>query len=91
MNPTAASTTRSRLGATVFGAVGLSLMLSACAPLAVQLTKELAMWGLDQPTLAGALAEQIERPAFRRWMASEDAREGPRAFAEKRPAEWKGR
>jgi crotonobetainyl-CoA hydratase len=69
----------------------LCQQLLACAPLAVQLTKELAMWGLDQPTLAGALAEQIERPAFHRWMASEDAREGPRAFAEKRPAEWKGR
>ena len=56
----------------------------ACAPLAVQLSKELAMWGLDQPTLADALANQVEHPSFRRWMASEDAREGPKAFAEKR-------
>ena len=46
----------------------------ANAPLAVQLTKELAMWGLDQPTLADALAGQVEQPAFRRWLASEDAR-----------------
>ena len=63
----------------------------ANAPLAVQLTKELAMWGLDQPTLADALTGQVDRPAFHRWLASEDAREGPKAFAEKRRPEWKGR
>jgi crotonobetainyl-CoA hydratase len=63
----------------------------ACAPLAVRLSKELAMWGLDQPTLADALAKQVEHPSFHRWMQSEDAREGPKAFAEKRPQQWKGR
>lgn len=69
----------------------LCAQILACAPLAVQLTKRLAMWGLDRPTLAEALAGQIEQPEFHRWMTSEDAREGPQAFAEKRKPQWRGR
>jgi enoyl-CoA hydratase/carnithine racemase len=63
----------------------------ANAPLAVRLTKELAMWGLDQPHLAEALSEQGHLPSYRRWSHSQDAREGPIAFTEKRPPNWTGR
>lgn len=63
----------------------------ANAPLAVRLSKELAMWGLDQPTLADANAGQVDHPSFVRWRKSEDAREGPRNFVEKKPQDWKGR
>lgn len=63
----------------------------ANAPLAVRLSKELAMWGLDQPTLADANAGQVDHPSFQRWMKSEDAREGPANFVQKKPQNWKGR
>ncbi|MFA7587579.1 MAG: enoyl-CoA hydratase-related protein [Novosphingobium sp.] len=63
----------------------------ANAPLAVRLSKELALWGLDQPTLADALAGQADHPAYVRWSRSEDAVEGPAAFAAKRAPEWRGR
>jgi enoyl-CoA hydratase/carnithine racemase len=56
-----------------------------CSPLAVQATKQAAMRGLGRPVLE-AMREPY--PAVRRLFESEDAREGPRAFAEKRKPRW---
>ena len=69
----------------------LARQIIANAPMAVRLTKALAMWGLDQPTLAEAIEGQSKHPLFETWRGAEDTAEGPKAFAEKRKAEWQGR
>jgi len=61
------------------------------APLAIRASKEAAMRGLDEPSLADAIKSQAVYPAFVAWRGGEDTKEGPRAFAEKRAPVWKGR
>lgn len=61
--------------------------IAANAPLAVQATKELAVRSLDMDLTTGLRMEQMSSRAMRE---TEDAREGPRAFREKRPPEFKG-
>ena len=62
--------------------------ITANAPLAVQATKESVLRGL-----AGTLDEayDIEQALSSQIFATEDAKEGPKAFAEKRPPTWQGR
>ena len=67
---------------------GLALSIAANAPLAVRETLALAhaVFSLPERELQARNDE-----AWARIAASEDAREGPRAFAEKRPPRWKAR
>ena len=60
----------------------------ACAPLAVRASKQATVMGLGM-TLDEAMAQRY--PVLKQWAQSEDLKEGPRAFAEKRKPHWKGK
>jgi len=70
-------------------AAAIAAEIVAGAPLAIAATKQVILESLAEPDLDAALARTY--PAVERMRASEDAREGPRAFAEKRPPRWRGR
>ena len=65
------------------------LEILLCAPPALKATKQVARRSLDEASLQAAV--EAEYPAVKEMLASSDAREGPAAFAEKRPPRWKGR
>ena len=69
-------------------AYGYARKIAANAPLAVQAAKELAIRSRDTDLNTGL---RIEAVINRMLMQTEDAREGPAAFAAKRPPNFKGR
>jgi enoyl-CoA hydratase/carnithine racemase len=67
---------------------GLAETIAANAPLSVRAAKQMvyrAAVGRSEDEFA--IADAIWEPVYR----SEDAQEGPRAFGERRPPQWKGR
>lgn len=75
-------------GGALEAALGLATTIASGGPLALAATKQVLRESLDWPE-----SEFFERQAeiIEPVMASEDAREGSRAFAEKRPPVWRGR
>jgi crotonobetainyl-CoA hydratase len=73
-------------------AMSLAADICAAAPLAIAAVKEVldATASLDVETGFRAVHDAA-LPHYRQMLASEDAIEGPRAFAEKRPPRWQGK
>ncbi len=69
-------------------AMALAERIAANPPLAVRATKELAIRGLDLTFEQGVRLQETLSNICRQ---TEDAKEGPRAFAEKRKPDFKGR
>jgi enoyl-CoA hydratase len=69
-------------------ALALASEIAGRAPLAIRLGKE-AVNRAEETPLSDGIAE--ERRAFYFLFASEDQKEGMRAFSEKRKPEWKGK
>ena len=75
-------------GTALDAAVSLAERIAANGPLAVIATKQIAYRAADWPAdQRWDQAAALQAPVF----TSQDAREGARAFAEKRPPVWRGR
>jgi crotonobetainyl-CoA hydratase len=76
-------------GEALGGAKRWAAAILECSPMAVRGAKEAFYRGLDEPSLAQAMASSY--PAQEANLRSEDYVEGPKAFAEKRKPQWRNR
>ena len=78
-------------GTVVEAALALAERITCNAPLSVQASKRVA-YGADEGIIAAEEPKwEHTTREFTELLKSEDAKEGPRAFAEKRLPEWKAR
>jgi crotonobetainyl-CoA hydratase len=76
-------------GAALDRAKAIARDMLDCAPLALEASKQVMLQSLAEPDLEAAMRRKYS--AAERMLASEDAKEGPRAFAEKRKPIWRAR
>lgn len=67
----------------------LAQEILACAPLAVQASKQVMLQSRDIPSMEDSMTRAYD--AAEKMLASQDAKEGPLAFSEKRKPRWTGR
>jgi enoyl-CoA hydratase/carnithine racemase len=67
----------------------LAQEILACAPLAVQASKQVMLQSRDMPSMEDSMTRVYD--AAEKMLASQDAKEGPLAFSEKRKPRWTGR
>lgn len=77
-------------GEALAGAERWANLILQNGPMSIRASKQTMHRGLGV-SLEQALGEQFSYPAVKALAASEDYIEGPKAFAEKRPPQWKGK
>lgn len=68
----------------------LAAKIMACSPMSIRASVEIVNKGMAEPSLADAYGRQNRYPAVGALFRSDDVREGPLAFAQKRAPQWKG-
>jgi crotonobetainyl-CoA hydratase len=69
----------------------LAKQIMELSPMSVRASKQAVYRGLNEASIDAALKNQNTYPAVAAMYKSDDLREGPKAFAEKRAPQWKGK
>jgi crotonobetainyl-CoA hydratase len=78
-------------GGALDAAKKLATQIMELSPMSIRASKQAVYRGLAEPSVEAALKAQAKYPAVAAMFRSEDLVEGPMAFAQKRPPQWKGK